>query len=32
MTDTFKGRITADGKKRQVPDDAVAETKVTDET
>lgn len=32
MTDTFKGIITADGKKRQLPYNAVAETPVSDET
>ena len=32
MADTFKGIITADGKKRQLPYNAVAETPVSDET
>lgn len=32
MADTFKGIITADGKKRQLPYGAVAETPVSDET
>lgn len=32
MADTFKGIITADGKKRQLPYNAVWETPVSDET
>lgn len=32
MTDTFKGIITADGKKRQLPYGSVLETPVSDET
>lgn len=32
MADTFKGIITADGKKRQLPYSAVWETPVSDET
>lgn len=32
MADTFKGIITADGKKRQLPYNAVVETPVSDET
>lgn len=32
MTDTFKGIITADGKKRQLPYNAVVKTPVSDET
>ena len=32
MTDTFKGIITSDGKKRQLPYGSVLETPVSDET
>ena len=32
MADTFKGIITADGKKRQLPYESVLETPVSDET
>ena len=32
MADTFKGIITADGKKRQLPYNAVVETPVSDTT
>lgn len=32
MADTFKGIITADGKKRQLPYGAVLETPISDET